>query len=95
MLKHIDTDSSSIYHFPGHATMRSSYISLLFLQIELSVAPDHWLSFTAEGVAGHTNVVAIDDISLYAGPCLDNTTVPDFRCNDGLTIPQEQVGSYE
>ncbi|XP_037797170.1 MAM and LDL-receptor class A domain-containing protein 2-like [Penaeus monodon] len=64
------------------------------IQVELSVTPDHWLSFTAEGVAGHTNVVAIDDISLYTGPCLDNSTVPDFRCNDGLTIPQEQVCDY-
>lgn len=57
----------------------------------LRVSPKQWLAFSTKGVMSQTNVLALDDIELYEGPCLTNATLPDFTCKLGNTIPFEQV----
>nr|XP_053646985.1 MAM and LDL-receptor class A domain-containing protein 1-like [Cherax quadricarinatus] len=63
-------------------------------EIEIRETYQQWLEFAVEGVAGHINVVALDDIELYAGSCLDNSSLPDFRCNNGDIIPQNEICDY-
>ncbi|XP_071520575.1 LOW QUALITY PROTEIN: MAM and LDL-receptor class A domain-containing protein 1-like [Panulirus ornatus] len=64
------------------------------IQVGIRNSPQQWLAFTVAGVTGRVNVVALDDLELYAGLCVDNSTLPDFRCDDGHTIPQNQVCNY-
>ena len=62
----------------------------MYVQVELRASPQHWLTLDVQGVFGHTNVVALDDIDLTEGPCTGSANTY-FLCNDGTKIPQSEV----
>jgi len=62
-----------------------------FFHVPLKESPQQWVYFEAYGLKEASNVIALDDLKLYEGNCIEDSNSTQFYCDDQQKVSYDKV----